>query len=342
VSGVYVAGIGAITPAGWGMPSLRRALAENAALPVKEVRRVGLASPFKIRPVPAPVTRPAFLGHPRLRRTSPISQFALAASIEALGEDAAAVANGTLRLGVVSCVATGCMNYSARFFDEVLREPATASPLLFPETVFNAPSSHLAAYLWTTAINYTIVGDASAFLQGVALGAAWLIEQRVDGVLVVGAEENHWTASDAYRRISRTAVLTEGAGAVYLTGNPSGSTPIELAGITDAEMFFDQPTRRAAMERVRRQLPPGDAASLLCDGRTGVARFDAPETYTWRNWPGRRLSPQAILGEAFGAGVAWQCVAALDALRHGSAASAIVSTAGGNEAAIGAHFNQGG
>ena len=68
------------------------------------------------------------------------------------------------------------------------------------------------------------------------------------------------------------------------------------------------------MERVQRQLPPGDAASLLCDGRTGVERLDAPETFAWRDWPGRRLSPQAILGEAFGAGVAWQCVAALDAL----------------------------
>lgn len=339
MSGIHVAGIGAVSPAGWGLPALRQALDENAALPVKEVQREGLTSPFKIRPVPAPVPRPAFLGHPRLRRSSPISQFALAASIEALGEDAARVANGTLRLGVVFCVATGCMIYSARFFDEVLREPATASPLLFPETVFNAPSSHLAAYLWTTAINYTLVGDASAFLQGLALGATWLLEQRVDGVLVVGAEENYWTTSDAYRRISRTAVLTEGAGAVYLTGKPSGSIPIQLAGITDAEMFFDQPTRRAAMERVRRQLPPGDAASLLCDGRTGVARFDAPETFAWRDWPGRRLSPQVILGEAFGAGLAWQCVAALDALRHGSAASAIVSTAGGNEAAIGAHFN---
>jgi hypothetical protein len=105
-------------------------------------------------------------------------------------------------------------------------------------------------------------------------------------------------------------------------------------------MFFDQQTRHAAMERVRRQLPPGDAASLLCDGRTGVARFDAPETFAWRDWPGRRLSPQAILGESSAAGVAWQCAAALDELRHGSVASALVSTAGGNEAAIGAHFKQ--
>ena len=338
MSRAHVAGIGAVTPAGWGMAALREALGRAATLPVKETSHPSSPRPFRSRPVPAPLTRPEFLGHPRLRRSSAISQFALAASIEALGEDAAHVANGTLRLGLVFCVSTGCMIYSARFFDEVLREPATASPLLFPETVFNAPASHLAAYLWTTAINYTLVGDASTFLHGLALGAAWLIEQRVDGVVVVGAEENYWTASDAYRRISRRTVLTEGAGAIYLSGKPAGSIPVELAAITDAELFFDQPTRRAAVRRVRQQLPAGDASMLLCDGRTGVARLDAPEDEAWQDWPGRRLSPQIIFGEAFTAGVAWQCAAALDALRQGTATSALISTAGGNEAAIGAHF----
>ncbi len=62
------------------------------------------------------------------------------------------------------------MAYSRRFYEEVLRDPATASPLIFPETVFNAPASHLAAFLGTTAINYTLVGDEGTFLAGTRAG----------------------------------------------------------------------------------------------------------------------------------------------------------------------------
>ena len=70
---------------------------------------------------------------------------------------------------------SGSVNYSRRFYDETLKDPATASPLVFPETVFNAPASHLAALLGTTAINYTLVGDPGTFLQGIALAADWLL-----------------------------------------------------------------------------------------------------------------------------------------------------------------------
>ena len=69
---------------------------------------------------------------------------------------------------------SGCVNYSRRFYDEVLQDPATASPLIFPETVFNAPASHLAGYFASTAMDYTLVGDPCSFLQGTALAADWL------------------------------------------------------------------------------------------------------------------------------------------------------------------------
>src|SRR4029079_3700582 len=118
------------------------------------------------------------------------TRYAVVAAVEALGADAAPERTG--RLGLILCVMSGGVPYSRRVFDEVLKDPPSASPLVFPETVFNAPSSHLATLLGTTAINYTLVGDPGAYLQGVALGADWLQRGRVDGCLVVGAEEIDW------------------------------------------------------------------------------------------------------------------------------------------------------
>ena len=92
----------------------------------------------------------------------------------------------------------GLVTYSRRFYEEVLRDPATASPLIFPETVFNAPASHLAAYLGSTAPNCTLVGDDGMFLQGLALAAQWLMEDEIDGCVVIGAEELDWLVPTRY------------------------------------------------------------------------------------------------------------------------------------------------
>src|SRR5205085_6851799 len=134
-----------------------------------------------------PAIGPAFMSHARLRRASPITHYSVAAALEALGADAPRVSGGSLRLGIVLCVMSGCVNYSRRFYDETLKDPATASPLVFPETVFNAPSSHLASLLGVGNRNYTLVGDPSTFLQGMALGADWIASGQLDGCLIVGS-----------------------------------------------------------------------------------------------------------------------------------------------------------
>ena len=335
MSRVFIQGVGAVSPAGWGVESMRGALAKGEAIPLKDLARPGQARPLRVRPVPPPAARPAFLAHPRLRRTSPISHFAVAAALEALGTDAARVADGSLRLGIVACVMSGCVNYSRRFYEEALRDPATASPLVFPETVFNAPGSHLASLLGATAINYTLVGDPGAFVQGIALAAEWLTTGQTDGCLVVGAEEIDWLTSDAFRLFARDAALSEGAGALYLRVEESA---VELRAITESHLFSDRPSRASAAVKMRAELPAGGAGELLCDGAQNISKLDAPEEAAWRDWPGARLSPKTILGEGLMAASAWQCVAAVDALREGRYSAAHVSVVGCNQQAIGARF----
>ncbi len=133
-----------------------------------------------------------------------MSPYAAAAAMEAL-QGAAQIPLAGRRLGIIFCVTAGCVQYSRRFYDETWKNPATASPVLFPETVFNAPASHLSALLESSCVNYTLVGDPGTFLQALALAAGWLSDGRVDSCLVVGAEELDWLTADAYRRFSRGA-----------------------------------------------------------------------------------------------------------------------------------------
>jgi len=337
LSRVYVAGIGAVSPAGWGVPALSDALMKAALLPNQSLQRPGWKRALRVRQVPPPTARPAFLAHPRLRRSSPVSQYAVAAALEALGRDAAPT-----RLGIVQCVMSGCVNYSRRYYDEVLRDPGTASPLLFPETVFNAPSSHLAALLGSGAINYTLVGDPGTFLQGLALGAHWLSDAIVDDCLVVGTEEMDWLTADAFRMFSRRVVVSEGAGALYLSTTPRGDQTVELVAVTDSCLFSDRGTRTQAAALVTRQLPVNEASTLLCDSLLGISSLDEAEAEAWRSWKGPRHSPKQILGEGLMAASAWQCVAAVDALQRKECDAALVSVMGCNQQAIGARFARAG
>lgn len=332
---IIAAGWGAVSPAGWTTAELVSAVQAGEPLSVEEFVREGTTRKLHARKVPKPAARPPYLAHARLRRTSPISSFAVSASLEALGADRALVEQGQLRLGVVYCVMSGCVNYSRRFYDEVLRDPATASPLVFPETVFNAPSSHLAALLGATGINYTIVGDPGMFLQGLAQGAQWIERGLVDACVVVSAEESDWLTVEASALFEPDVVVSEGAGAIYLKKAESGVT---LEAVTDAFSFNDREGKILAAARMQTELTQAGSADLLCDGHTGVAREDHAETEAWASALMPRASVKKVLGESFAAASAWQCVLACERVASGPVKSAHVSVVGCNQQAIGARW----
>lgn len=337
MSRIFVAGLGAVSPAGWNVAALREALDRNEPLPTQSLERPGWKKSLRVRPVPNPDARPEFLTHPRLRRASPITHYVVATALQATTAWRAS-GGSKQRLGLVVCLQSGCVNYSCRFYAETLKDPATASPLLFPETVYAAPASHAAAVLGNVSLVSSLVGDPAAFLQGISLGAQWLDENRVDACLVIGAEETNWILADALWHLERPAILTAGAGALCLCREPARSIGVELFAVTDAHTYATRKDRTQAARSMRNQLGQSSSKELLCDGMGSSSRLDAPELAAWADWTGPRLSPKRILGEGLMAAAGWQCVAACDAVAGGQFAAANVSLAGFNQQAIGARF----
>jgi hypothetical protein len=239
------------------------------------------------------------------------------------------------RLGLIVCLQAGCVQYSFRFFKEALEDPATASPLFFPETVFAAPASHVAALLPNTQRVYTLVADPAGFVQGLAAAAAWLEEDRVDACFVIGAEEINWLRADALWHFDRSAIISGGAGALCLSRQQPAAGGVELTAITQAHTFTTKRTRLKAAQAMRAQLGDNSLHELLCDGIGDSPRTDAPEAAVWHDYPGPRISPKKILGEGLMAAAAWQCVAAWDAVATRRLPAAKVSLVGCNQQAIG-------
>jgi 3-oxoacyl-(acyl-carrier-protein) synthase len=247
---------------------------------------------------PRALEKRPLLAHPRLRRAGRISHFAAAASLEALGDTRVeAVKTGSLRLGLVYTLVNGGVVYSRRFFGEVLAQPSTASPILFPETVFNAPASHLAAFLGLTGPVTTIVGDTGAFLHGLDTASLWLELGLVDACLVTGAEEADWMTAEGLALLDPGSILAEGAGAVLVAAPDSIAHSIRLS-------FPDD----------------GAAATIIADEAAG--RLSAN---------GNTRVPARVLGHGLGAAHAWQTVLAAQIVTNDGHARAVarVTTTGG-------------
>lgn len=249
------------------------------------------------------------------------------------------------RLGLVFGTMTGSVVYSRRYYEEVLREPATASPLLFPETVYNAPASHLAAVLGIQGRVHTEVGDAGVYLKAFATAAMWLRLGVVDRCLVVAAEEADGLVGEGLSLLSRTAVGAEGAAAMLLCRAADAPGCARLVAVTEPVLYGKSCSPMMALGRVRRALElevglESGHSCLLVDGVGVGGRLDRAVASTWGDWVGERWSPKAVLGEAWAAGAAWQCVAAVAGLSEGRMAQAVVSVVGSQENAIGAVFHR--
>jgi hypothetical protein len=315
--------------------ALIEAIKRGEPLAAQPLLKPGGGKPLFLRAVPRPAERPQFLSHPRLRRASPLSQYTAAVALEAVGNFAAP--GGSSSVGVVVCLQSGPVEYASRFLQETIKDPATASPLLFPETVFAAPASHVAAVFGNVPLATTLLGDPGTFLQGLALGAEWVETKRVEACVVVGAEEINWIQADALSFFEHAGILGAGAGAVCLTGERGDSLGVQLAAITDAHTYSAGKSQMAAAKEMRSQLAEGVPAEVLCDSLGGT-RFALAEKEAWEDWPGERISVKEVLGDGLMAGAAWQCVAACAGLAEGRFAAANVSVVGNNQQAIGGRF----
>lgn len=222
---ITITGTGAVTHVGWGIAPLLSAIRANTPPSPTPLHRPQGNSTVETSVLRVPSGAPP-LPHPRLRRASPISKFAAAAALEALGlEKTAAIREGRLRCGVIFSLTNGCVNYTNRFFAEVTQDPSLASPILFPETVFNAPSSHISALIGSTAPNDTLLGDASAFATALGQARDWINYGIVDACLVVTAEEIDWLSAEALAFYRSPYLPAEGAAAILLEKSSTG-TPI--------------------------------------------------------------------------------------------------------------------
>jgi len=310
-----VIGQGAVTPAGIGLD----ALLHREPVPVSVA---SLHQPDQSWPVlRVDLKDPAFARwqrESRLRRASPITFFLVEAAEQALAGVSPADRAET---GIIVAFSAGCLVYSRRFFEGIVKQgQKTASPALFPETVFNSPVSHVASVLGLNGAAYALVGDEAAWVAALKTASIWLQTKRVQQVLVLGAEEFDPVVLDAYhsarwlrRTNSENGFLTsEGVAGILVRSATPDDTRV-IATAHDGLIYRTKKQAAAAAENLLRECDP----TLPCY-RSAQHNWLGPlEKGTTED---RRIvsdGEQPYLGEAFTASAAWHTLRALNLLSPG-------------------------
>jgi 3-oxoacyl-[acyl-carrier-protein] synthase II len=324
-----IAGMGWITPFGNGVDSVWERLLQGDEAHAEEITEQFGDQSYTVFRVPESALT-CLAPHPRLRRASLISRFAAAAGLEAL--EAAGVKPNSLsahRTALVFAISNGGVIYTRRFYRDIVGVGAqAASPLLFPETVFNAPASHLAAILGVTGATYTLVGDSAVGLLAIKMAEDLMTNEAFDYCLVVGAEEADWLLCDAYRRwrllrltppiepfaqIGRGMILSEGAGAVLLARD----SPVIIECTHAGGNYRKRAEAKEILMRVLCDLSQTEIDFVISSANGTF--IDHAECSALK-----RVTPDAFvytakpaLGESVGAAGLWQVIVGAQALRCG-------------------------
>src|SRR5438132_6997170 len=315
-----IAGMSWVTPLGSNVNDVWQGLVAGEAAPIEILENEQNGARYLVRRVP-PTATAHLPPHARLRRASAISRFAAAAGLAALA--AAKTPPSLDRIALVFAISNGGVIYTRRFYADVVKSGAqSASPLLFPETVFNAPASHLAAILEISGASYTVVGDGAVGILALKLAEDLLASGDVDACLVVAAEEIDSLVCEAYRQwrflrdpkkpeTGRGMIMSEGAGAVLLKPSNGG---IEIDQIVAGANFFRRSEASARLGSVVARLEHEVGFCVGSGNGTCIDRAD-------RAAVGDELplySPKIALGESVGASIFWQLITAAKALETGT------------------------
>jgi len=324
-----LAGLGWVTPLGTGLDEVwEKLLAGAEAEPTPLESSLGKKSCLAFNVPHAAVADAARL--PRLRRSSAISRFAVTAGLRALSDAGLGLDEpSAARTALVFAISNGGVVYTKRFYHEIVQQgAAAASPLLFPETVFNAPASHLAALLGITGASYTLVGDGAVAILALQMAENLMTNPKLDRCLVVGAEEADWLLCDAYRkwRLLRAAppiepfapqprgmILSEGAGAVVLAREGS----LLLEKVHPGGSFAQQNKLAGQLEAICEQLRDNGETGLMLASANGTFVDAAEMAAAQKYFSGAAIyTPKPALGEGVAAGTMWQLICAALALRR--------------------------
>lgn len=317
--GLVISGLGLVLPCGDGIETARASLASGAPCFTELPDALGggrgaACAAFNAAGIVPPM---------QLRRLDRPSRFAWVAAHQAFADAALDPRSLGERVAVAVGTMTGGSEASEAFMRPYLqRGPEGASPLVFPNTVANAASGHLALAFGLKGPSVTFVDRENAAFLALEQAVRWLRAGLADAALVLGTDGLFPLLLDicrGARLLDRAGNPGFGSGRGFLPGEGAQAFLLEtadaaaargvrprarlsaLAAFSACDDSAEQRTR--ALLAAVAELGPLPGARRI-GGGNGLPRLDVPEAALAQAHPEHpaAVQPKTLWGEFGGAG----------------------------------------
>jgi len=316
---LVITGLGLVLPCGDGLDAARASLAAERACFADLPEALGMG-----RGAACTAFAPAGIIPPmQLRRLDRLSRFAWVAAHRAFEDAGLDTRSSGERVAVCVGTMSGGSEASEAFMRPYLqRGPEGASPMVFPNTVANAASGHLALAFGLNGPSATFVDRENAAFTALEQAARWLHSGQVEAALVLGADGLFPLLLDlcrGTRMLDRHGLPEAGSGRGFLPGEGAQAFLLERAsdaaarGARPRATLWGLASRSAAEPSVEARSRALMAAVAALGGATpehrvggasGLPRLDVPEAALAAqhpHWP-RAVHPKLLWGEFAGSG----------------------------------------
>lgn len=184
---VVITGIGVISPYGIGLDRFRKGLlslricingkVESHNLQLHRLLKGAYFSDFD----PA-----GFDNSSVFRRLARGAQFSIIATEEALSDSRLSPVEN---IGLIFSSSRIVLEKTEQFYQNLLRKgPRLVNPLVFQESVNNAPASHITIRYGIKGPSLTVVNGGTGTINSIAIAMEWIETEKVNAVLVLSAE----------------------------------------------------------------------------------------------------------------------------------------------------------
>lgn len=203
-------GLGVVSPIGTGKEQFWKSVVEGAS-GIRKITKIPSLTEYyggEIRGFDVD----KYVDDRRFRRAADISKYALAAIKLAIMDTAIEVADNT---SLVMGITHGALNYTQEYHWGLLKESAEVSPMLFSDSVLNAPAGNASICFGINGPVHTIIGGAEASIKAIMLERQLLEKGIAEKSIVVSTEEINELAFSCYLRKGMNQ-LSEGSCAIVI------------------------------------------------------------------------------------------------------------------------------
>ncbi len=181
----------------------------------------------------------------KFRRAAEISKYALAA-IKLAILDANSSFEGKENTAIITAVTHGAMNYTQDYHESLITGGVEdISPILFSESVLNAPAGNASICYGVQGVVHTIVGGCTASLKAVMLASRILNEGAIEKAIVVSAEEVNELSFYCRGKFGES-IMSEGAGALLIENNHSIDGSKAYCHVSGFSSYFEPKSAEAS------------------------------------------------------------------------------------------------